>query len=113
MDWGLCPQLSPSLKSADYKPVLWVVFSSGRVPCLKGEEARAAFDRMEKGRMLAFYEYDGDEEHALLLPDASALAARHLTDENDIYLMDEEGRYTYVSTHEDGYGPYFCERAGL
>lgn len=108
---AFCPGLSPSLKSADYKPVLWVVFSSGRVPCLCGDEARLAFDRMDKGRLLAFYEYDGDEENALMMPDASRLTSGALLDENDVYLMDEHARWTYVSTHEDGYGPYFCAAA--
>ncbi|MCI9274238.1 MAG: DUF4275 family protein [Clostridiales bacterium] len=105
---AFCPTLSQSLKSADYKPVLWVVFSSGRTPCLHGEEARRAFDRQQKGKLLAFYEYDGDEENALMMADASRLQSGALLDENDVYLMDEGAAWTYVSTHEDGYGPYFC-----
>ena len=109
---SFCPNLSASLKSPDYKPVLWVVFSSGRVPCLQGDEARAAFENMPKKKVLAFYEYDGDEDNALMMPDASHLTRGSLTDENDLYLMDEHAQWTYVATHEDGYGPYFCTAAG-
>ena len=47
-----------------------------------------------------------------MMPDASHLTSGSLTDENDLYLMDEHAQWTYVATHEDGYGPYFCTAAG-
>lgn len=107
---AFCPKLSPSLKSPDYKPVLWSVFSSGKVDCLQGDAARRAFDQVEKEALWVFYEFDGDEENALLLPHGGGLTAAELEDEHDIYLTDSRQTWTYVHTHEDGFGPYFKRR---
>ena len=105
---AFCPHLSPSLKSPDYKPVLWSVFSSGKTPCLCGGEAKAAFEAAQTEKLLVFYEYDGGEENALCLARAGSLRATDFEDENDIYLMPPDFSFTYVQTHEDGFGPYFC-----
>lgn len=105
---AFCPQLSRSLKSPDYKPVLWSVFSSDKVSCLNGEAAKGAFQAAAKEKLYVFYEYDGGEENALVLTRAAGLGAKDLEDENDIYLMPPDFSWTYVQTHEDGFGPYFC-----
>lgn len=105
---AFCPHLSPSLKSPDYKPVLWSVFSSEKVSCLRGEAAKKALRAAAKEGLYVFYEYDGGEENALLIARATELSAEALADENDIYLMPPDFSWTYVQTHEDGFGPYFC-----
>lgn len=105
------PQLSLSLKSPQYKPVLWDIFHSGKISCLAGENAQKAFDAVPKGRVYAFYEYDGGEEPALLLPEPQRLTADSLMDEYDLYLTDGSFTWTYCITHQPGCGPYFCRAA--
>lgn len=106
---AFCPALSPSLQSNDYKPVLWCVCSNQKVPCLAGKPARNAFDAIQKERLLAFYEFDDNEENALLL-DTKTLSSSDLDDESDIYVLDPDFNWCYINTHEDGFGPYFIKK---
>jgi len=41
---------------------------------------------------------------------ASGLIASDLDTEFDVYVADKEFNWTYVKTHEEEYGPYFCRR---
>ena len=109
---AFCKKLSLSLKSEHYKPVLWDVFYQKKIPCLQGQAAKSAFDAAKAAKLYAFYEYDGLEEPALLLPNASCLSSCDLLDEYDLYLMPPDFSFAYCITHQEGCGPYFCRAAG-
>ena len=53
------PQLSLSLKSPQYKPVLWDIFHSGKISCLTGENAQKAFDAYPKAAFTLFMNTTG------------------------------------------------------
>ena len=83
----------------------WHIFSWGEVPCLEGEEARAAFDALEYGEAYVFWDF---APHMETIPKTTAAELDRGT--SDVYVVDREFQWTYVHTHEDGWmGPYFCQ----
>ncbi|WP_176560177.1 DUF4275 family protein [Brevibacillus dissolubilis] len=97
--------LTPKEKKRIYlHQYLWHLFSFGKHPCLKEEEARMALDMIEKSSCYVFYQH---QRKALLLTEAAGITASDFEYEDDIYIVDKEFTWTYVHTHESNCGPYF------
>ncbi len=91
---------------------LWHIFTWGKVACLAGDEARAAFDKQKYKSAIMFcngYSRNGvpqiDKLDLIEKIDASKLE-----ETDDVYVVDRNFRWTYVHTHEEQCGPYFCEK---
>ncbi|WNS75813.1 DUF4275 family protein [Bacillus sp. DTU_2020_1000418_1_SI_GHA_SEK_038] len=84
---------------------LWHVFSYETKECLKEEQANEAFNQIQKKACYVFYQHSED---ALILENVSRMTAADFVNEQDVYVVDKEFAWTYVSTHEKGLcGPYF------
>ena len=102
---------------------LWHIFTWGRVPCLKGEAAREALSRQAAGTeaYLFYWEYPPAGIPAVTrignpvpenLPGGNNYPAAEGFNGADWYLTDRTFTWTYVQTHEDDLGPYFCQSGG-
>ena len=99
---------------------LWHIFSWELVPCLTGGAARQALAEVPEETLYFFYcEYPPASQpliQALPKSKALALADRPADDYpsfngSDWYLVDKDFSWTYVHTHEEICGPYFCRAA--
>lgn len=100
---------------------LWHLFSWEGVPCLKGDEARKAFDAIEYEKAIAFEAgFTHVNMHGGMVMTAKATAmenlrycgkvsAADLEEHDDIYIVAEDFSWTYVHTHEEMCGPYFLK----
>ena len=90
---------------------LWHLFTWGEVPCLKGEDAREAFDALQYEEAIRFYDgYAGHIEKASVIEKITAKAVDK-DKARDVYIVAKDFSWTYVRTHEEGWcGPYFCKR---
>ncbi|MDQ0271681.1 DUF4275 family protein [Cytobacillus purgationiresistens] len=87
---------------------LWHVFSYEKRDHLKEEKAVAAFNQQIKGSCYLFYQHSDD---AMILQSANRMKAEDILEEEDIYIVDKDFKWTYVKTHEAGYyGPYFSRK---
>lgn len=92
--------------------LLWHIFSWDFVPCLCGNDARKAFDTLQYDKAIIFhsgYSCNGKT----IVEDVSTTAkisAEELESFNDVYVTDVDYDWTYVHTHEEQCGPYFCRR---
>lgn len=87
----------------------WHLFSFNLLDALKSDDARMAFDTIQKDTAYLFFQY---AEESFLVKNASLLKAKDLDfesvmDKADIYVFDLAGKWTYVKTHEGLCGPYF------
>ena len=86
---------------------LWHIFTWGEAPCLKGDEARKAFDALEYTEAVRF---TGSNK----VKNISAVGKLSAVDvdndpASDVYIVATDYSWTYVRTHEKGScGPYFC-----
>lgn len=93
---------------------LWHLFSYNSRERLDRDAANVAFDNEAKGACFVFYQHTND---AILIEDASLLKVEDLQGKrdfytDDMYIMDKNGEWTYVITHETGWcGPYFCRQS--
>ncbi len=91
----------------------WHLFSFELLDALKSDDARKAFDTIEKDTVYIFFQY---AEESYLVKNASLLKAKDLDfncemDKADIYVFDPVEKWTYVQTHEKSCGPYFyCDQ---
>ena len=93
---------------------LWHIFSWELVPHLSGDEARQALREATGEKYLFYYEYPPEgtplarpitlEELTALPADQGAMFG------SDWYVVDKDFNWTYVQTHEEECGPYFCRR---
>nr|WP_286208004.1 DUF4275 family protein [Clostridium caldaquaticum] len=84
---------------------LWHVFSNERLKALQGEEAKEKFKASSKKNVYMFL---NEGYFAYYLENADKLLLEDIRFYKDIYVVDEDFTWTFVSTHEDGwYGPYF------
>ena len=86
---------------------LWHIFSWNLVPHLAGDEARQALDALDTQNAYLFYEglwYD-----AAYIKAAGQVDSKFFEDKHDLYLVDNDFTWTYVHTHEETCGPYFCK----
>lgn len=94
--------------------LLWHVFSYEMVKCLKGEEARKAFDAEEYDKALYFTDgysnKDGFEMQTIQTTGKISSAELSTHRGLDVYVTNFEQGWTYIKTHEEecGLGPYFC-----
>lgn len=94
-----------------YGNLLWHLFTWGEVPCLKGEEAKKAFDDLEYEEAIRFY--DGYASHIEKVSVIGKVSAKAVDKDrgSDVYIVAKDFSWTYVRTHEIGVcGPYFCQR---
>ncbi len=91
---------------------LWHLFSAGLVPCLEKDAAKQALAAVPEETVYLFYcEYPPEgapltrslsKAEALALPEPEGLFGA------DWYLVNKDFTWTYVHTHEEDCGPYFC-----
>ena len=89
---------------------LWHLFTWGEVPCLQGEEAKKTFDDLEYDDAIRFYNgYAGHIEKACVI---NKISAKKVDKDrgSDVYIVAEDFSWTYVRTHEEWLGPYFCRK---
>lgn len=91
-----------------YGNLLWHLFTWGNVPCLKGDEARAAFDNLQYTEAIKFY--DGYARHIEGVSVVDKISAKRVDKDkrSDVYIVAKDFAWTYVRTHEIDLGPYLC-----
>lgn len=90
-----------------YEQFKWHIFSYNKLSALQADQARASFNQQEKDTAYVLFQY---ENRAYRLENASLLKAEDLdVDSSDVYIFDEQRRWTYVHTHELQCGPYFYQ----
>ena len=90
---------------------LWHLFTWGEVPCLQGDDAKAAFDDLQYEEAIRFY--DGYANHIEKVCVINKVSAKSVDKDkaSDVYIVAKDFSWTYVRTHEEGVcGPYFCRR---
>lgn len=87
-----------------YDQFKWHIFSYEKQECLEEEEARNAFNAVEKQDLYIMYQ---GVTSVLLYLNASELVAENFDSQQDIYIFDKSFSWTYVNTHESMCGPYF------
>ena len=88
---------------------LWHLFTWGEVPCLQGDDAKAAFDDLQYEEAIRFY--DGYANHIEKVCVINKVSAKYVDKDkaSDVYIVAKDFSWTYVRTHEEGVcGPYFC-----
>ena len=87
---------------------LWHLFTWGNVPCISGEEARSAFDALDYTEAIRFY--DGYSNHIDKISVIEKISASSVDKDkgSDVYIVAKDFSWTYVRTHEFGFGPYLC-----
>ena len=97
---------------------LWHIFSWKLVPCLEGDAARQALAEQPDTECQRFFkEYPPQDKpriKRLSMEEALALAGQsedvyQRFHGADWYLVDNDFTWTYVHTHDEAYGPYFCK----
>ena len=93
-----------------YGNLLWHLFTWGNVSCLQGNEARKAFDEVQYDEAIQFY--DGYASHIEKVCVINKISAKKVDKDraSDVYIVAEDFSWTYVRTHEEGLGPYFCRK---
>ena len=86
---------------------LWNIFSEKLVPCLEGDEAQKALAELPDTDCHRFYkEYPPQDQPRIKAISMAEVSS--LPDDLDWYLVDKDFTWTYVHTHEEDCGPYFC-----
>ena len=86
---------------------LWNIFSEKLVPCLEGDEAQKALAELPDTDCHRFYkEYPPQDQPRIKEIAMEEVAS--LPEDLDWYLVDKDFTWTYVHTHEEDCGPYFC-----
>ena len=87
---------------------LWHIFSYDLVPCLSGDNARKALAELPDTGCYRFYkEYPPQDQPRIKAISMAEVSS--LPDDLDWYLVDKDFAWTYVHTHEEDCGPYFCK----
>ncbi len=86
----------------------WHIFGWCGVPCLEGDEARKAFDRLVWEHAICFYNGYCLQIEDISITDRVTSEQLECLPLRDIYITAEDFSWTYVRTHEVGIGPYFC-----
>lgn len=96
---------------------LWYALDSKKVAYLEGEDAVEAFNNLRKKGYYVFFDYYRYEDEDLFGYENKVfevfgwnkMKAEDFFCSGDIYVVDKEFTWTYVFTHEDWCGPYFCK----
>ena len=87
---------------------LWNIFSEKLVPCLEGDEAQKALAELPDTDCHRFYkEYPPQDQPRIKAISMAEVSS--LPDDLDWYLVDKDFTWTYIHTHEENCGPYFCK----
>ena len=87
---------------------LWHIFSYNLVPCLSGDDACKALAELPDTECYRFYkEYPPQDQPRIKAISMAEVSS--LPDDLDWYLVDKDFAWTYVHTHEEDCGPYFCK----
>ena len=93
---------------------LWHVFSYELVPkenVLTGDMARDAYNNINKegAIMIQLWDEETSEQVSAILDEYKTW--EKIEDIPELYIVDREWKWTYVSTHENGWcGPYFYKK---
>ncbi len=87
---------------------MWHLFTWGNVQCLKGDDARKAFDDLQYTEAVRFY--DGYSNHIEDVSVIEKISAKKVDKDkkSDVYIVATDFSWTYVRTHEFDLGPYLC-----
>ena len=90
--------------------LLWHLFTWGNVSCIKGDDARIAFDKLQYTEAIRFY--DGYSNHIEGISIIDKISANYVDKDkkSDVYIVAKDFSWTYVRTHEFDLGPYLCIR---
>lgn len=84
---------------------LWHVFSYERLKAMQGEEAKERLKVIPKKNIYIFL---NEGNFVYYLENAEKFLLEDIRFYQDVYVVDEDFTWTFVSTHEDGwFGPYF------
>ena len=89
-----------------FNQYMWHVFSYEKIDCLKGIDAKNAFNMANKDKVYLFYP---QLKLAYVISNANDLNVNDLRTCSEVYVMDIENRLTFVYTHEGGEFVYFYE----
>ena len=87
---------------------IWHIFSWGlknNNQYLVGDEARNAFDTIDKHNAIYINWFDNEKTNELTY---NLNSAKALDDFIEVYVVDKDFKWTYIKTHESDCGPYFC-----
>lgn len=92
----------------------WHLFSFQLLPAVQGDEARIAFDKMNKQELFLFFDYADEayklkNAHLLTSEDVESLRENSSLNHSDMYFFDPLHRWIYVKPHEEYCGPYFFQ----
>ncbi len=90
----------------------WHLFSFELLPAVQGDQARTAFNEIEKGELYLFFDYADEtyhikNAHLLTADDVEALMENSSLNHSDMYFYDPWNKWTYIKPHEKYCGPYF------
>lgn len=89
-----------------YHQYLWHMFSYRKKVALEGQVARERFNKIEKGDVYIFY---NASEETYLVTGSEYLRDIDFDEEQDVYIMDLDNKWTYIHTHELDCGPYLYQ----
>ena len=109
---------APDLTKKQYRDCyvgcyLWHVFSYELVPkdrVLSGDLAREAYNAINKENAITIQLWDDGDEIETSLIVEKYKKSEEIEDIPELYVVDKGWKWTYISTHENGYcGPYFLK----
>ena len=88
------------------------MFSFELLSAVQGDQARTAFNEIEKGELYLFFDYADEayrvkNAHLLTADDVEALRESSSLNRSDMYFYDPLNKWTYIKPHEEYCGPYF------
>lgn len=98
--------------SEPFRDMDWHVFSYDRVPRLGGGNAVAAFDARSEEQLVIAEDLSNGPMYRCELPASVRYIALRNAWRGDLYVMDEDLRWTFVLTHEEALGPYHVTAPG-
>lgn len=90
----------------------WHLFSFKLLPAVQGDQARTAFNEIDKRELYLFFDYADEtyrvkNAHLLTADDIEALREYSSLNLSDMYFYDPLNKWTYIKPHEEYCGPYF------
>lgn len=90
----------------------WHLFSFELLTAVQGDQARTAFNEIEKEELYLFFDYADEayrikNAHLLTADDVEALRENSSLNLSDMYFYDPLNKWTYIKPHEEYCGPYF------
>lgn len=89
---------------------LWHLFTWGNVSCLKGDNARKAFDDLRYSEAIVFYDGYSNSINNVSFVEKISADEIDKNENSDVYIVAKDFSWTYVRTHEEHCGPFFCKK---